>query len=178
MRTVAFFVGAPGAGKTTLVREILGERLKQTSGASLEYIEKPKWTLVPGICAAGHYKGEVFDGADRVPYNGVAEALTYWQNHLSDRQLTIFDGDRFSYMKVVDHFANVAVKCVMLRASNALLDERRAQRGSNQNETWMKGRITKAEKFFAAFAGDLSISLDASKSVKALRKQLVPFLGL
>lgn len=172
MRSVLFIVGPPGVGKTTLVRAVLG--------MPLAFIEKPKWTLAVGMCAAGHYKGETFDGADRVPYNGVDEALKYWEKELQDRRVTIFDGDRFSYPKVVERLCkatDVSPKCVILRASNAALTERRAQRGSNQNESWMKGRVTKSEKFFTAFAGAASISLNAEKPTKTMAAELLEFLA-
>jgi len=141
---VLFVVGAPGVGKTTLVRELLEHR----SYFSVE----PKWTMGMNgeVCAAGLYTGAKFDGADTVPYNGVQAALEFWADKLKTFELTILDGDRFSYKKTVDFFRaqGADVRCLLLDAGDALLAERRAARGTEQNETWVKGRVTKARNFF------------------------------
>jgi ABC-type Mn2+/Zn2+ transport system ATPase subunit len=75
MATIVWLIGAPGAGKTTLIRDLL----QAAKPSTVVTIHKPKWTLVNGVLVlAGHYTGETFDGADRVAYNGVNAALDYW----------------------------------------------------------------------------------------------------
>lgn len=144
-RVVLWIVGPPGVGKTTLVRALIGplERI------DLHLVGTPKWTVGDGFCAAGHYTGQTFDGADTVPYNGVQTALKYWDDHLSGKELTIFDGDRFSHKSVVERFKGKAARaCLLLKADAKSLELRRAARGSKQNASWVKGRETKSFNFW------------------------------
>lgn len=152
---VVWIIGEPGVGKTTVVRELLGPTPSRNM--------KPKWSLVHrgiGIVAAGHYKGEAFDGADTVPYNGVADALDFWLDNYSGSELTIFDGDRFSHQKVVDFFKlrvpEHKLVCVQVLSARVELQRqaRFAVTGKNQNATWLKGRATKVKNFFTAFPGE------------------------
>lgn len=148
---VLFLVGPPGVGKTTLVRELL---LRADPRGERTLVMKPKWTLAPTLALAGHYTGDTFDGADTVPYNGVADALNYWKAHIRPKGiLTILDGDRFSHGKAFDFFneAGAGVRVALLDASDDTLKLRRAARGSNQNASWLKGRETKSRKFAADF---------------------------
>lgn len=149
MTRALFIVGPPAAGKTTLARELLGAACTLTT--------KPKWTISASglVCAAGHYTGDVFDGADRVGYSQVSESLVYWADHLQPRvELSIFDGDRFSFEAAVD-FVRAGVdecRCIHVTASAETLAARRAARGWNPDPTWLKGRTTKAERFARLFA--------------------------
>lgn len=146
MSVALWIVGAPGVGKTALARAILGDS---------EIIEKPKWTLSirRSFCAAGHYVGGTFDGADTVAYNGVESSLSFWESNLAGKNaLTIFDGDRFSYGKAMERVSKTARPCVcFLSARTETITARRVARGSVQNEVWARGRATKATRFAGPF---------------------------
>lgn len=162
MATIVWLIGAPGAGKTTLVRSILNA----AKPSKVVEVHKPKWTIVNDVLVlAGHYTGTTFDGADRVAYNGVNDALYYWFKSLSKYPITIFDGDRFSHEKVWRAFEDHDRMVVHLKASNETLNARRQSRGSNQNEIWLKGRASKVENF--ALRHDAHV-LDAEKSTSEL----------
>jgi hypothetical protein len=171
--TALWLVGAPGSGKTTLVRELLGPspRLQQ----------KPKWSTSssnPLVSAAGHYGGGTFDGADTIAYNGAADALAWWTRNLArPGSLTVFDGDRLSNATGLalvqgNVLAPLRCVCVLMQCPPAVLDARRRERGSDQNDAWMKGRQTKAERFHALPSWDARMTLDATAPVTALAAQL------
>lgn len=171
-RAVAYVVGAPGVGKTTLIRRLI------EPGSVL--ISAPKWTVGARVCAAGHYSGGKFDGADTVPYNGVMTALAFWEQRLLDRPLTVFDGDRFSYAGVRAFFRERGVLevCVHLDAPPEVHAARRAARGSAQNETWIKGRVSKASAFASTFLGNRVKRIDATKPPEAVLEDVRAFLGI
>ena len=166
---VLYVVGPPGVGKTSLVRELF--KVLDPFGTR-HLVAKPKWTVGAEICAAGHYTGETFDGADTVPYNAAQAALDYWATNLKTKPCTILDGDRFSHDKARAFFLS-HVPCenlftVHLTAPEEVLAERRELRGSKQNPTWMKGRATKAANFAAGakkICANNLIELDASKQL-------------
>jgi len=170
--TILWVVGEPGLGKTTLVRRLLPARVALH--------DNPKWTVSGPLAAAGHYSGHVFDGADRVPYNGVDDALAFWGAHLSSSTLTLFDGDRFSYSGVRGWFcANVFDQrqlCVLVAADASVGAERRAARGSNQSPTWVKGRMTKARKFWETFDREDRLLIDADGDQDAMFSHLSRWL--
>jgi hypothetical protein len=168
---VLFVVGEPGVGKTTLVRRLLEP--------DSYLVQRPKWTVGATVCAAGHYTGDKFDGADTVPYNGVLEALTFWSAELKDKRLTIFDGDRFSNASAVSALRSASpgldARCVLIAADPDVVAARRVARGSNQNAAWVKGRRTKSLRFAHTF--EKRLILDATKLVDDLETELRGFLS-
>ena len=168
-RIALWVIGEPGAGKTTLVRRFV----EQDS----YLVQAPKWTVGEKVAAAGHYTGTKFDGADTVPYNGVEAALAFWTRELAGKELTIFDGDRFSYVSCVEHcrLSGAQPRAVLLVVPPEEGLRRRTERGSNQNPAWVKGRITKSKRFFQTF--NLSLLLDATRSTDELEEQLRMFLS-
>ncbi len=147
MSVCLFIVGEPGVGKTTLARRFVEP--------DSYLVQTPKWTVGERVCAAGHYTGSTFDGADTVPYGGVKAALDFYEKELTSKPLTVFDGDRFSYQAVIDRLVAMEeverVACVLLKLSERAAQERRDARGSKQNAAWVKGRKTKAERFAGMF---------------------------
>lgn len=177
---VLYILGAPGVGKTTLARSLLGWEVdplfpggKRFPRPDLRLIQSEggyKWTQQGSFYAAGHYTGEPFDGADTVGYTQALATLGYWKAKLvKSDSITILDGDRFSTapsLKFLQDMPGLRIIGVHLVASPELLAARRVMRESvtkkAQNETWVKGRVTKAANFarrIKAFEMDASLPL-------------------
>ena len=169
MRVVLWIVGEPGAGKTSLARALLGPNPLVTSSVS------PKWTLSipPGVVAAGHYTGGTFDGADTISYSGGAAAIDWWAENVS-APLTILDGDRLSNRNTIARLMRepVILACAYLELRSEIAAERRAARGSDQNASWVKGRSTKARRFFESFPGAIRITLDGELPPDVLAREI------
>jgi hypothetical protein len=188
---ILFVVGAPGVGKTTIVRNFINHPFYPRP--LFTEPPEPKWTVVVNpdtgttpIAAVGWYKGETFDGGDTVPYSGAKAALEFWQSDLwqLSPELTIFDGARFatgpSYAYVTGFAEEVgaAVACVHLVALDAQLVARRQQRGSNQAPAWIKGATTSARNF-AKRAGAVTIEVaDVAAAVSQVRRVIADAAAL
>lgn len=163
---ILYVLGAPGVGKTTLVRTLLS--YYSDDDPVLTQPPEPKWSLAGDAVAAGHYSGKTFDGADTIPYNGARAALEYWAQTLAESSLTILDGARFSTGPSLARLRELApghaIVGVYLVATDAQLDERRAARGSNQNAAWIKGATTVARNFAAKIG---ATTIEASYDVSA-----------
>lgn len=156
-KTILWVVGEPGVGKTTFVRAMLGDLWTLvTEGAA-------KWTIAHHgrVVAAGHYNCKPFDGGDTISYTGAKATCSYWWNSLyHGAELTILDGDRMSTDSVIEYFMGcreprvyIRIVCCMLTAPPHVTKVRRDARGP-QTESWVKGRKTKAERFFNKFGAD------------------------
>jgi hypothetical protein len=174
---ILYVLGAPGVGKTTLVRGLFGDR-------PLIFSEppEPKWTVAmnpdgPAAVAAGWYKGETFDGGDTVPYSGARAALEFWAASMGMMPpLTILDGQRFATAPSLAYLREVApdhaIIGVHLVATSEELATRRAARGSNQSPSWMKGATTGARNF-AAKIGAVDVPATSTEYVLAATLALI-----
>lgn len=163
---VLFIVGAPGVGKTTLSRALLGMGKNGELPPGSYLNASPKWTVTPKLLAAGHYTGATFDGTDRLPYTGAMDALGWWKQWIlrNGNRPTVIDGARMASANALGWLreAGADVRCVHLVAPQDVLDERRAGRASNQNDAWMRGRATAAANFCTLANGT---SLHAGRNV-------------
>ena len=146
---VTFFIGVPGCGKTTLMREKLAklrkvEQDELVADGMVKYhkFEKQK-TLVLGI-----YDESTFAGTDRLAKSCgpkfrewlVANAETYegWD--------LVMEGERFMNDKSLPLlFEQESMKLVCLKVTEEELVRRREARNNTQNETWLKGMTTRVQ---------------------------------
>ncbi len=157
-QVILYLLGAPGVGKTSIVRHLLPNHT---------IIESPKWTTSGKICAAGHYTGKVFDGADRIPYTQGLPALEYWYHNLrGTMDLTLLDGARLATKPCLEYLraSGVPIRGVLLTASPEILAERRLARGSDQDPKWMLAAATRASNFAAKIN---AVRIHATSSIES-----------
>jgi broad-specificity NMP kinase len=142
MRKIIAVSGVPGSGKTSLFRKFLQDKTWVVS--------EPKKTLHVMYCkeydlyVLGKYEeGELFAGTDRLSMSVQPVAQEFIKETKSN---IIFEGDRLTNFKFYDFLLSLPeseVEFLVLSCNKELLNERRVSRGSNQSETFLKGRETK-----------------------------------
>jgi broad-specificity NMP kinase len=133
--------GEPGAGKTTLMKEIITNfevEPKYDSVKLVPYLQKDN------IYILGKYEeGEVFSGTDRMSMAVQPEAIKFLATLPSDA-VVLFEGDRlFTASFLEDCLEKYDLKIIYLSTDKTVRSDRYKERGSNQNETWLQGRETK-----------------------------------
>ena len=156
---VTFYIGQPGTGKTTLVRNILSKLIKVEQDefcveGMVKYHKFAKQkTLVLGI-----YDESTFAGTDRLCRSIgpkfrewlVANAETYegWQ--------MIMEGERFMNDKSLPLlFQQESMKLVCLEVDEDELERRRKARNNTQDPKWMKGMATRVQNVCNTYAHEV-----------------------
>jgi broad-specificity NMP kinase len=149
-RKVIAVGGQPGTGKTTLFRKLM-------EGYTWEKVE-PKKMLPAMYCkeldlyVLGKYEeGETFAGTDRLSMAVQPVAQSFVTECTSN---ILFEGDRIfnqSFLEFVMSLPNVDLQVVYLKAPKEVLQQRYADRGSDQSEQFLKGRETKYSNLLSNF---------------------------
>jgi uridine kinase len=133
--------GEPGAGKSTLMKEIISKF------NWIKVYDEVK--LVPYLQYDCNYilgkydEGETFSGTDRMSMAVQPEAVKFLASLHKD-SVVLFEGDRLFTSSFLEHCVNnYNTDIIYLETDKAVRQERYKERGSNQNETWLQGRETK-----------------------------------
>lgn len=142
MKRVVYIMGAPGSGKTTLMREVLAPYPAIQHArpfAHIEY-EHPKERVVQ----VGKDRG-TFSGTDALSLS-VQPDVIKWLRYC-DYDTIMAEGDRLANDKFFDACEATldGLVLVLVDTDPEVAATRRKMRGSNQNPSWLKGRISKVE---------------------------------
>lgn len=133
--------GEPGAGKSTLMKDILSKldwKEEYTSFKLVPYLQHGKYYIL------GKYEeGETFSGTDRMSMAVQPEAIKFLAT-LDKDSVVLYEGDRLFTASFLEHCVeNYDLEIIYLQTDQTIREERYKERGSNQNETWLQGRMTK-----------------------------------
>lgn len=150
MRKLIAVGGQPGTGKTTLFRKFM-------ESYTWEKVE-PKKMLPALYCKEldlyilGKYEdGETFAGTDRLSMAVQPVATEFVKETTSN---ILFEGDRIfnqSFLEMAMNIKDVDLKVIYLKVPDAMLKQRYVDRGSEQSETFLKGRTTKYNNILSNF---------------------------
>jgi hypothetical protein len=141
--------GEPGCGKTTLMRKIVERYNLQPHFDTVK--------LVPyhqnnNIYVLGKYEdAQVFAGTDRMSMAVQPEAIKFLATLPSDAIL-LYEGDRlFTASFLEDCVEKYDTKIIYLGTEKSVRQERYKERGSEQDETWLRGRESKISNILTNF---------------------------
>ena len=150
MKKLLAIIGAPGTGKTTLMREWMKSR-EWFSDRPVDLLDSH---VSANIRVLRKYDNDdTFGGTDKLSMAVQPKAVEY----LNDASpITIFEGDRLTSIKFFQaaEKLNFKIKIIMLTVPDDIREKRYEERGSNQNETWLNGRLTKVKNVSNAFSGN------------------------
>ena len=140
MRIIAIG-GEPGAGKSTLMKRIIEHynmEPKYDSYKLVPYLQKNN------IYVLGKYEeSEVFSGTDRMSMAVQPEAIKFLGT-LNSNSVVLYEGDRlFTSSFLEDCVDKYDTTIIYLSTDKNVRQERYKERGSNQDETWLRGRESK-----------------------------------
>jgi hypothetical protein len=141
-RVLLYLVGEPGVGKTTILRAAL-------AGAEPITFDKPvPHSRYPGgLIYIGRERG-TFSGTDALGM-AIQPQVVKWLETL-DAPAVVAEGDRLGNSRFIKAAQDRGwtVTLAMISAPDDVITERRAQRGSNQNPSWLEGRRTKVHNLW------------------------------
>ena len=147
MKSIFGIIGAPGTGKTTLMKEWMKhwEWVHQRTGQLDHYVSGD--LIVLGV----YPEDEVFGGTDKLSMSIAPQVEEFLDNN--EDKIILFEGDRLNSKKffqtVLDKEWNL--KIIALDTSTEERERRYKERGSDQDPTWLQGRISKVENVVKQF---------------------------
>jgi tRNA uridine 5-carbamoylmethylation protein Kti12 len=145
--------GNPGSGKTSLVKSIMFEKLASDNWS--HNIKDKDFNLVSyshnpdkNLFVLGKYDNNptnIFCGTDLLSM-AVQPSAKKWITSLASPSIIIFEGDRLfnhSFLSFLHNEYNNNLNIFYLNVPQDILNHRYSLRGSHQNPSFLKGRITK-----------------------------------
>ena len=150
MRKIIAVGGVPGTGKTALFWKFLSlhewEKVEPVKLVTSLYCKELD------LYVFGKYEeGEVFAGTDKLSMSCQTNVTEFVQSTTSN---IMFEGDRLTNTKFYNmlmELPETELKIIILEVDQKILNQRYAERGSNQSETFLRGRETKIDNILRNF---------------------------
>lgn len=170
-----YVIGQPGAGKSTAVRSALAHlpRISRSQPlAHMVYFAEDGDGVVAIQLGADR---EGFPGTDTLSMGVFPVAVDFVKSYPAPT--IIGEGDRLASAKFFEEavLAGYRVNVILIDTPDQVAGDRRAARGSTQNETWLKGRITKTATLTERYR---PIRIDGTLAPETVAAQLRECFGL
>ena len=150
MRKILAVGGVPGTGKTSLFRKFIAlhewEKVEPIKLLSALYCKELDLYMF------GKYEeGEIFAGTDKLSMSCQTNVTEFVKNSTSN---IIFEGDRLTNTKfytMLMELPETELKVIILEVNQTTLNQRYKDRGSEQSETFLRGRETKIANILRNF---------------------------
>lgn len=136
--------GEPATGKTKLVTKIKGNR----DFKGKEFKKILKYEQRKNIIIFGSYKGEKFDGTDRLAMNVQPIAIEFIKKHEKKNIIIIFEGDRLFNNSFLDVINNYESAIIIIDTDKKIKFKRHIDRDDTQSKVFLKGRKTKIHNIY------------------------------
>lgn len=181
MITLISVVGVPACGKSTLMKAFMNSISFVWSRGKeglVVWEEHGKYRVL------GVYDyGQTFCGTDKLSMAVQPEALK-WLRRLAEKgeNLTIlFEGDRLSsrsFLRDAKAIEGVELKIVVLECEERELSRRHKERADTQDETWLKGRVSKVSRVKEAFRNEvIELQHENKSDTKKCVEKLMELVG-
>lgn len=162
MKHLIYVIGEPGSGKSTLLAALL-------HGAGVENDKPFAFIRYLGGIELGARR-EKFSGTDALPMN-VQPTVVEWMRTQPDETILIGEGDRLANDGFFLAAKEMGYDTMLyhLWVPPDIGEARRKTRGSNQNKSWIGGRITKVNNLAKRWHPE---RLDGRKSIEELVQRL------
>ena len=146
---VTFFIGVPGTGKTTLMREKLAEfRKVEQDELVAEGMVKYHRFNEQKVLILGIYDESTFAGTDRLAKSCGPKFREWLVNNVETYEgwELVMEGERFMNDKTLPLlFEQESMNLVCLKVTEEELVRRREARNNTQSSTWLKGMATRVQ---------------------------------
>jgi hypothetical protein len=159
---IVYYIGCPGVGKTTRMREILAEysKVEEPEFVKEGLVTYHKFTKQK-VLILGRYDDGTFAGTDTWS-KGVGPKFRKWliDNRETYQDWSVFgEGERLSNQPNMDAmFEEESMKLICLTVSEDELERRRQARNNTQNESWMKGMKTRIANLCKQYPHTLEVN--------------------
>jgi guanylate kinase len=151
-RKVVCVFGEPAVGKSTLFKKIINDIGNFESKKELKIV-CGLLNINKNLFIMGKYEeGETFPGTDKLSMSVQPSAVQYIK---STSHNFLIEGDRLSNKKFFCELLedeNIELILVMLRVSEKTLKERHIKRGDNQDDKFLRSRLTKCNNIMNTFS--------------------------
>lgn len=135
--------GEPGTGKSSLMKSLMAKLGAQTINNTEKLVPYTIIENSKNIIVLGRYDGEGYaQGTDRMSMACQPNVVSFLNNNKFD--VVLFEGDRLFNQSFLEHCNKYYdLSIFLLKTNDEIKTQRYEERGSDQNETWLKGRKKK-----------------------------------